>query len=520
MNFKLRSLVASTLASTFLMGFAGTAMADSTDDIVNALIAKGVLTEEEGQLLLNARELEITTKAKTPAAKQKDGLTFESPDGNFSFTPTGRVHADYRIFDHNEGENNPTLTPATVANSLGGGADVATPPGRVNGNNIGADTFDIRRARIGFKTKYKEFYEAELNADISTGANTSVTSTNWDVAYFNVAWWKQAQFRFGLFKMPMNLEEVTSSNNIDFMERSYVNALSPQKEIGAMIHGVPFTGTTYALAFSNGSGSKQAETDIREDGKDVIGRVTANFAEMMAVPNKDAIYHVGVSYSQGDQPQGTIGVAGRAESRGATFFRAPVLANTGVQGYQNIDRTRIGLEGAVAINNFKVQGEWLQQNNDFKTNTRSYDLDTDAWYAEALWAITGEKYADGYKNGVMGSIKPIKDFDPATFSGGAWEIGLRFNKFDASDYNTVGIEQGTTLGAADTSITTKAGGFTEAKSYTAGIKFLPNSNMRLMLNYVKTDFSNVIGGATGGIVLNNKRIDDEQAVLMRAQWMF
>jgi phosphate-selective porin OprO and OprP len=504
--------VAATLAGTALLGFGANAFADTTDDIVNALIAKGVLTEEEGQLLLNARELEKGTKAKTPVAKQKDGLVLESPDGNFSFTPTGRVHADYRIFDHNEGKNNPTLPAASITNS------VVT----ANPTNIGADTFDIRRARIGFKTKYKEFYEAELNADIATGngqgaGGTSVTATTWDVAYFNVAWWKQAQFRFGLFKMPMNLEEVTSSNNIDFMERSYVNQLAPQKEIGAMIHGVPFTGTTYALAVSNGNG-KNAETDIREDGKDVIGRVTANFAEMGTTPNKEVIYHVGASFSQGDLPLttagNTVGVAGRTESRGVTFFRAPTVTRA---TNDSVDRSRVGLEAAVAIRQFKVQGEWLQQNNSFST-ARAYDLDTKNWYIEALWNITGEKYADGYKNGVMSGIKPLKDFDPATFSGGAWEIGLRYNKFDASDYNSAGVAQGTTV--ADAQITTKAGGFSEAESYTAGVKFLPNSNMRFMLNYVKTDFSNVIGGSTGGIVLNNKRIDDEQAVLMRAQWMF
>ena len=530
MNIKLRNLVAATLAGTALLGFGANAFADTTDDIVNALIAKGVLTEEEGALLINARELEKTTKAKTPVAKQKDGLVIESTDGNFSFTPTGRVHTDYRIFDHDSGSNNVSPPLATITNSLGVTPNLVNQPtlgtaaNTVNinsGGNIGADTFDIRRARIGFKAKYKEFYEAELNADISVGANTSVSSTNWDVAYFNVAWWKPVQFRFGLFKMPMNLEELTSSNNIDFMERSYVNALAPQKEIGAMVHGVPFTGTTYALAVSNGSGAKQAETDIREDGKDVIGRVTANFAEMGLAPNKEAIYHIGASFSQGDQPQGTVGVNGRTESRGATFFRAPVLGNPNTDAnFKSIDRSRVGVEGAFALRQFKVQGEWLQQSNDFDTNTRGYSLDTSAWYAEALWAITGEKYADGYKNGVMGSIKPLKDFDPATFSGGAWEIGLRYNEFDASDYNTIGIEQGTTLGAADTSITTKAAGFAKAKSYTAGVKFLPNSNMRFMLNYVKTNFSDVIGGATGGILLNNKRIDEEQAVLMRAQWMF
>ncbi|NOU26072.1 MAG: porin, partial [Methylotenera sp.] len=55
MNQKLSSLIAATLAGSLMMGFGANAMADSTDDIVNALVAKGVLTEEEGALLMKGR---------------------------------------------------------------------------------------------------------------------------------------------------------------------------------------------------------------------------------------------------------------------------------------------------------------------------------------------------------------------------------------------------------------------------------------------------------------------------------
>ena len=41
-----------------------------------------------------------------------------------------------------------------------------------------------------------------------------------------------------------------------------------------------------------------------------------------------------------------------------------------------------------------------------------------------------------------------------------------------------------------------------------------------MLNYVSTDFKDAIGGATGGVIVNQKRVDDEKALIMRAQWMF
>ena len=64
MNFKLRSLVAATLAGSMLMGFGVNAMADSTTDIVNALVAKGVLTEEEGALLTKGRTDEAAGQAK------------------------------------------------------------------------------------------------------------------------------------------------------------------------------------------------------------------------------------------------------------------------------------------------------------------------------------------------------------------------------------------------------------------------------------------------------------------------
>lgn len=513
MNQKLRNLISTVFAGSLMFGVVGNAVADSTDDILNALIAKGVLTEEEGALLLKGRagEKEAADKKKESAvsAKFKDGLSFESGDGKFKAQINGRVHADYRFFDHNDSKNNPDIT------KLGAKNPVEYSIGNTNGVT---NTFDIRRARLGFKAAWKDYYEAEVAADIGN-------TTTLDVGYVNIAWWKPVQFRFGQFKMPMSLEELTSSNNTDFMERSFVNALAPAKEIGAMVHGSPFTGVTYALAASNGNG-KNAETDRREDSKDVLGRVTANFAEIMG--KQDMVLHAGASFSQGDTPEGTVGVNGRTEARGATFFRAPAFANAGPDKkggtFSGIDRSRVGLEGIVAYGPFKLQSEWMQQNNEFSTQKKvggvktKYDLDTENWYAEALWTITGENYADAYKNGAFGGLKPKNDFDPTTFKGGLWEVGVRFSEFDASDYNTLGVVKAKV--DADTKITMKAAGFAKAEAWTLGLKFLPTANTRLMLNYVMTDFKDVIGGATGGIVINQKRVDDEKALIMRAQWMF
>jgi phosphate-selective porin OprO/OprP len=474
MNYKLSSLVAAAVAGSFMLGFGANAMADSTDDIVNALIAKGVLTEEEGALLQKGRagekEAAEKKKASSVSAKYKDGIVLESGDGKNSLQVNGRVHFDSRTYDYS-GDNDTNAAASAT----------------------GADTFDIRRARLGAKVKFGDYYSGEV---VLNGVGSAPTL---DVGYVNVAWWKPVQFRVGLFKMPFSLEQLTSSNNIDFIERSFVDSFIPGKEIGAMVHGEPKKGLTYALAFSNGSNA--AETDNRVDNKDVIGRVTANFAELM--DNKDMVLHAGLAYAKGDIPKGAGFVDGKTEARGATFFTKPSAPGTLDNTDKAIDRERKGAEAVVAYGPVKLQGQYLTTSYDYDTTLSNVDVDVKTWYAEALWTITGESHADRYKSGAFGALKPKNDFNPETFSGGAWEIGARYSKFDAGDFKSAGL--GT--------------GFAEAKAFTAGVKFVANAHVRFMLDYVKTDFESPIG-ATTGITVNGDKEDSEKAILFRTQFAF
>lgn len=106
MNFKLKNLVAATLAGSFLMGFGVNAMADTTTDIVNALVAKGVLTEEEGALLTKGREMESTGQAK--AMKKASRLTVSDAIDNAT------VYGDIRVrYEDRKGTGYATSTTAT-----------------------------------------------------------------------------------------------------------------------------------------------------------------------------------------------------------------------------------------------------------------------------------------------------------------------------------------------------------------------------------------------------------------------
>ena len=507
MNYKLRHLVAATLAGTALLGVGANAFADTTDDIVNALIAKGVLTEEEGQLLINSRELEKTAKAKVPAPKFKDGLVFENEDKSTTFQIGGRIHADYRAFNHGNNENQ--ISSNTTAES---------------------DTFDIRRARLEFKGHFYDNFDFLLSAD-AAGQTNGNTGAILDQAWLNISHYKPVQFRVGQFKVPMSMERKMSSNALDFMERSQHDTISTYEDRGAMIWGVPKDGLTYALAVVNGEGNKNRnDVDSRVSKPEFQANATINFAQLM--DNKDAVYHLGFGASTTDISKGngsnttaginsTLWFAGgntaRTEARGISYLTMPSI-NSLKDVSNEISRQRYNLEAAVAYGPVKVVAEYLR--NDFSgdlTSAKSFDNSVKAYYASVLWNISGEKFADFYKEGIFTAVKPKNNFDFTKFTGGAWQLGARYSKLDASDFNNAtfaSVNGATTTPANGSVATTNTTNSTfEADAYTLGLNYIPNPNVRFMLNYIKTNFDTPIS-------IEGAKEDSESAITARAQFTF
>jgi phosphate-selective porin OprO and OprP len=528
-TIKMRGVVAA-VTGALLFGFGANAMADSTDDILNALIAKGVLTEEEGALLQKGRtgEKEAAEKKKKEgvSTKIKDGtVSWESGDGNTSVALTGRLHFDM----HN--------------------SDVKFPSGQDYDKDTAsaADQFEVRRARIGVKGKIAKDFKYEAVTNLVGGTPTI------DVAYLDWAKYDQANIRFGKFKQPFNLEELTSSNNIDFMERSYVNQLAPAKKLGVMFMGEGTPGFTYAASAFQ---FNDTELDYKNDEMSYAGRTTLNFAEFMG--QKDAIYHVGLSgfdnsytvrstssssSAGGSATSGTV-LAYRGANRGlANIFRAQIQGeDTGTFQSASSDKTSSidskawGLEGVIAKGPFKFQAEYV--NADYKADyndTAKMKMDTNAWYAEMMWMLTGENYADSYKKGVFGAIKPKSSYDLDTGKGwGAWELGLRAEGYDVDSGSITGGGGGTRFqgnlscdGANGKSSTatgnstqgaaTESGCQSGAKSYTAGLKWILNPNLLFKLNYTYTKFDYKWDHFD---VSGTKFLDNEQIISLRGQWMF
>ncbi|MCM0045592.1 MAG: OprO/OprP family phosphate-selective porin [Burkholderiaceae bacterium] len=454
--------------------------ANDSKALLDLMLKKGVITQKDYDEFVEATKDQAENKAfreqridqdvskavkflqKNADAGQvmKSGIGIQSADGENTIQLSGRIHMDYRNYGH-------TLASGNTTDPL-------------------QDALEVRRARLGVRGQFQKDWKYEIVGNYGMGSNgMSSGSTEIDVAYIDYAANPMASVRMGKFKMPFSLEQLTSSNNIDFMERSLVGQadteLIPGKETGVMLFGSPAPGAHYGLALSTGRGNNNAVNDK----PDVIARGTVNAHKYFS--NSDAmITHFGIAYSKGEL-SGVTPASARTETRASSAFFQSSSALTGP-----VNRTRAGLEAAVAVDAFKVQGEFFDY--DYEGANRTDKLK--GYYAQAVYNLTGEKHNYSNSSGTFGWIKPNQPFSLAKGGMGAWQVGLRFSKFDASD------------------IAVAAGKTNEADSTTVGLTWFVNDFTRFMLNYVTTDFNGQAVGSSGS------RITKDRAVMLRAQVSF
>jgi len=422
--------------------------------------------QQEWQMQAMAEELKAIQQARADEkgsskgqpvyAAFKDGVKFEDGSGNWQLAINGRVQADARAFD----------------------PDVA-----------GADTWSVRRARLGATMTFYKDYAVRVEGDYASGT-ASLT-----YAYYDINKFQAAKLRLGQFKPLYGLERSTSSNFTDFQERSLADALlGGTYDRGAMLHGSPLPGLTYSAAWINGSNSD--ESDVEYDNKDLMARVTGNLAEFAGW--KDSVVHLGGFYAYGKQEGKSAIPTLQTEARGYKFF---VTADTTANKFTDpVDRTRGGVELALAHGPVKLQGEYLRADFD----GQGFDRDMSAWYASLNWLVTGESFASAYKEGAFGRLRPKTNFAFGGAGWGALQLGMRYSRFDGGDFVT-GNAAGTGKLAANKS--------NEAEAWTLGANWILNPNVRLIANYVHTRFDSDVAN-------KGETFDDEDAFTMRAQFDF
>jgi phosphate-selective porin OprO/OprP len=405
---------------------------------------------------------------------------------------TGRVHFDARAIDSGLDQI--------------GDRDTAT----------AASNFELRRARIGFSGDYNKQIQFEGVAN-AVGSTTNII----DTAFINYGYNSAANIRVGRFKQPFSLEENTSSNNIDFMERSYVNQITPGKKLGAMLHGANNLGFTYAASIYQNDFNQVSNSD----GASTMGalRLTTDIAKLAKMGEGKYVAHLGYGLDRGSY-EVTASSSGNTAKALETNTRATILSfrdeNRGLNNVYRLQKAGVPLTGAaygaistevvdvtkatdafeaaLAYGPFKFQTEYADSK--FSASTvRASDVPLNANvktnYVMFVYNITGEDFAKSYSKGAFGGIKPtsefMKDYGGVVGNGtGAWQVGYRYSTYEVALNEAV-----TTSGTSSTVTSDTVSRYQnspKATTQTFSLNWILNSNARVMFNYSTTNFGSSV----------------------------
>ena len=122
-------------------------------------------------------------------------------------------------------------------------------------NDVGLDgasdvtSFDLRRVRVNFTGNLlKKQFSYQVQNDFRSSNGGGDMKDAW------LQWNSdEAKLRFGQTKIPFSRQELTSSSNLQFIDRSIVNdVFAPSRQIGALLHGPVGDGGTYYVGAFNG----------------------------------------------------------------------------------------------------------------------------------------------------------------------------------------------------------------------------------------------------------------------------
>ncbi|HZS08152.1 MAG TPA: porin [Blastocatellia bacterium] len=281
--------------------------------------------------------------------------------------------------------------------------------------NHPANTFLVRRARLAAEGKLFRYFDYKVQADLADTNGTLLRD-----AYVNVHRIDALQFRFGHFKEPFSQEELRSSSNLDFVERSLANNLAPSRSPGLMVSGVINKGTfEYQAGLFNGKGLQALNTTSTPEG----------VLRLRATPWKasSSIWLRGLSFGGAvarGRSQGGLSIRGQSESRSFTFFTPEPVAG-------KITRANGEVSWLAGPASFRAEYDQTSQGRENlgPGGTNLPGVVGKAYMAQFTYLITGEYKTDT-------TINPRRNLfgDGRGDAGfGAWELKARYSNLQISD---------------------------------------------------------------------------------------
>ncbi len=417
------------------------ALADDSNvvETINALKQQIEVLDQKVRILESQRELDLEaesagTNASPTVTIGEKGLAVSSGDGNFALKIHGIVQLDSRSFYQ-------------------------------DGNNKGNDGFLLRRARPIIEGTVFHDFDYLFVPDF--GGSSAVIQD----AYLGYRYRPELQLRAGKFKEPVGLELLQSDANLLFNERSLVNNLIPNRDLGAQIFGEVWKGRlSYAAGIFNGVGDARNTSNIDfDDEKEFAGRLFLQpFKKTKSTALRGLGFGVGGSYGKTFTTTGLPNSGGFVTDGQQQFF----AYTNGVVA--NGEHWRISPQGYYYYGPFSLLGEYALSSQAVKNGSATAQLDNRAWQVTLGYVLTGE---DAGYNGVT----PRRLFNPANGGWGAWQISARYAQLDIDN-------------AAFPLFSDPAASASAAEAWAVGLNWWLNKDLRVLMSFSHTTFSG--GGAS------------------------
>lgn len=287
------------------------------------------------------------------------------------------------------------------------------------------DEDDFRRARIGLTLKGSNGWILRGEHDVEERTAPELS--------LEVPLGEGRQLRFGQFKHPFLLDDVTSDKQSPLMEGSLAIAYAVNRRLG-MAYGQSDAQHSFDVSVF----------DQRLDGRFEGTGVAARYTRVLS-RSSEGLFHLGGSLALDDPRNGQTRWGTRPESGIASVSLADTGTLTGVDRNQRAAIDALWLHGPWSLQAEHVLGQSLRSN--------APDFHSDASYALLSWSPSGHQRS--YKAGVVGSPKAGEGERP-------WELFLRYSRIDLDDGPAQGGRE---------------------RDWTLGTTWYPHPRVRLLANW-------------------------------------
>lgn len=351
MNLKFRRLLMATLAGGLLTGMAPVAYADSNLDLVQALVSKGVLTEEEGALLMKGRTNEVEVQKKK-----------ESKSWTSRVNVRGYVQNRVTAMIGNDGDN--VTNPVDLWSDRSVGTD----------DSMNSDkNFLIRRARVIIFGDFGDHLSYYIQPDFASSASGTNNIAQLRDAYgdINIDKARVHRVRVGQSKVPYGFENLQSSSNRLAMDRvdALNSAVRDERDTGAFYYytpenvqalfkeindkGLKHSGNygMVGVGLYNGQGANRSDVN---DNYHFVARATYPWKT-----ESGQIYEAGIQGYSGDYQPTTAAFRGTPTGTTTRSVAVPsVLTGNGTSTVKGIKDERVGVSFMMYPQPFGLQAEW------------------------------------------------------------------------------------------------------------------------------------------------------------------